>query len=173
MAGIAGSKSARRLRYHGFSRRAARGAGCNHNPGMCKPMDQALCRILNSLVRGRATAALGTLDRGEPFVSMVPYVLHGEPPAFLIHVSGLSAHTRHMLEHPSVSLMVTAAEDSTDAAGNRIEPQALPRVTVQGNAAPLDKSGAGYVTGKSAYLERFRQLQRGVVPICPAKTFSL
>ena len=118
-------------------------------------MDQALCRILNSLVRGRATAALGTLDRGEPFVSMVPYVLHGEPPAFLIHVSGLSAHTRHMLEHPSVSLMVTAAEDSTDAAGNRIEPQALPRVTVQGNAAPLDKSGAGYVTGKSAYLERF------------------
>lgn len=118
-------------------------------------MDNAIHESLRSLVRGGCIAALGTLDKGEPFVSMVPYVLHGELPAFLIHVSGLSAHTRHMLERPRVSLMVTAAEDSADAAGNRIEPQALPRVTVQGTAAPLDKSGAGYASGRAAYLERF------------------
>lgn len=118
-------------------------------------MDEASNRILASLVRGRTTAALGTMDRGDPFVSMVPYVLHGAGHDFLIHVSGLSAHTRHMLVHPRVSLMVTAAENSIGDDGRVIEPQALPRATIAGVAQRLDPAGADYATGKSAYLERF------------------
>ena len=118
-------------------------------------MDDVSNRILANLVRGRTTAALGTIDRGEPFVSMVPYVLHGEGPGFLIHVSGLSAHTGHMLLHPGVSLMVTAAENSIGDDGEVIEPQALPRATIAGMAQRLDPAGTDYAEGKSSYLKRF------------------
>ena len=118
-------------------------------------MDNKLNQILSKLVRGRAIAALATLDQGEPFVSMVPYVLFGTGPDFLIHVSLLSAHTRHMLQHPRVSLMVSAAENTIDENGTAIQPQALPRVTLQGDAIRLDASGVDYAKGKALYLERF------------------
>lgn len=118
-------------------------------------MDDKLNQILRDLVRGRAIAALATLDQGEPFVSMVPYVLMGAGPDFLIHVSLLSAHTRHMLQHPRVSLLVSAAEDAVDENGAPIQPQALPRVTVQGDAIRLDSTGVDYANGKALYLERF------------------
>lgn len=118
-------------------------------------MDDTLNRVLRNLVLGRAVAALGTVEEGEPFVSMVPYILHGAGAAFLIHVSGLSAHTRQMLAHPQVSILVTAAEDAPGEEGAAILPQALPRVTVQGTAARIDPSGNEYAAGKAAYLERF------------------
>lgn len=118
-------------------------------------MDETPNRLLQKLVRSRAVAALGTVKNGEPFVSMVPYVLHGPKSDFLIHVSGLSAHTRHMMQHPRVSLMVTAAEASLDENGAAIEAQALPRVTIQGDAIRLDPHGSAYAAGKIAYLERF------------------
>ncbi len=116
-------------------------------------MDDEQARLLRQLVRNRATAALGTQHSGEPFVSMVPYVLHRDTPdaphAFLVHVSALSPHTRDMQAHPRVSLMVTAAEDAG------IQPQALPRVTVQGDAQSLDKNSSQYAAAKAAYLARF------------------
>jgi len=118
-------------------------------------MEKSFEELLRNLVRGRAVAALGTLDDGDPFVSMVPYVLHGPGAAFLIHVSGLSAHTRHMLEHPRVSLMVAAAENSVDDDGRAIEAQALPRATLQGEAQRLNPAGPDYAAGKAAYLNRF------------------
>jgi hypothetical protein len=40
-------------------------------------LDAELTRTLRELVLGRSVAALGTLHAGEPFVSMVPYALHG------------------------------------------------------------------------------------------------
>jgi putative heme iron utilization protein len=118
-------------------------------------MDDTLNQVLRQLVRGRAVAALGTVEKGEPFVSMVPYIMHGAGVDFLIHVSGLSAHTRQMLAHPQVSVMVTAAENAVADDGSAIEPQALPRVTVQGDAARIDPADQAYAAGKAAYLERF------------------
>ena len=118
-------------------------------------MDDTLNDLLRRLVHNRTIAALGTLDAGEPFVSMAPYVLHGSDAQFLIHVSGLSAHTRQMLAHPRVSLMVTAAEGAVAEDGTAIQSQALPRVTAQGDATRLDSSSDRYASGKSAYLERF------------------
>ena len=118
-------------------------------------MDDALHRQLYSLVHGRRIASLGTLDKGEPFVSMVPYALHGERASPIIHVSALSAHTRHMLVHPRVSFMVTESENAPDGDGQPIAPQALPRVTVQGDASRLDPEGDDYTAAKRAYLARF------------------
>ena len=123
-------------------------------------MDATENLILRRLLRSRAIAALGTTEKGEPFVSMVPYILHGAGADFLIHVSGLSAHTRQMLAHPRVSIMVTAAEDAVGDDGAAIQPQALPRVMVQGNATRVDPASKEYAVGKAAYLERFPPAQQ-------------
>jgi hypothetical protein len=100
------------------------------------------------LLRQQAIAALGTLHRGEPYVSMVPFALDEAAPEFLVHVSALSPHTRDMLGHPRVSLLVVAPDD-----GGR--PQARARATVLGDAAPLDAQSARYAAARALYLQRF------------------
>jgi putative heme iron utilization protein len=112
-------------------------------------MDAELTQILRELVRGRSVAALGTLHSGEPFVSMVPYALCGDDHHFLIHVSALAPHTRDMLAHPRVSVLVTAPE------GGAIPPQALPRLSLQGDALPLARDTEAYAHAKVVYLARF------------------
>jgi putative heme iron utilization protein len=108
-------------------------------------------RSLGELVRGRRVAALGTLHEGEPSVSMVPYALLPEGAGFLVHVSGMAAHTADMLAHPRVSLLIVAPDDPATAA------QALPRVTVLGRAVPLDRDTPAYAEGRELYLARFPQ----------------
>ena len=102
---------------------------------------------LRALLRQQTVAALGTLHRGEPYVSMVPFALDVTP-SFLIHVSALAPHTRDMLERPRVSLLVIAAESD-------VPPQARARATIQGDAAPLDPDSGDYAAAKAAYLARF------------------
>jgi putative heme iron utilization protein len=109
---------------------------------------------LKALVEGRRQAALGTLDGGAPFVSMVLYALEriaGQPPAALIHVSRLSAHTRHLLADPRASLLV-ALPDVGEG-----DPQALARVTLQCLARPLSADTTDYEQARAAYLARLPQ----------------
>lgn len=109
-----------------------------------------MTRALRELVRAQTVGALGTLHQGEPFVSMVPFVvLQGG--GFAIHVSGLAAHTRDMRAHARVSLLIIAPE----SAG--VSPQARARVTVQGDATEVDRSSPDYAKLKAAYLGRFPQ----------------
>jgi len=103
---------------------------------------------LRLLLRQQTIAALGTLHRGEPYVSMVPFALDEAVPEFLVHVSALSSHTRDMLEHPRVSLLVVAPDD-----GGR--PQARARATVQGDAVLLAADSARYAAARALYLQRF------------------
>jgi len=103
---------------------------------------------LRLLLRQQTVAALGTLHRGEPYVSMVPFALDEAVPEFLIHVSALSPHTRDMLEHPRVSLLVVAPDN-----GGR--PQARARATIQGDAVPLGADSARYAAARALYLQRF------------------
>lgn len=103
---------------------------------------------LRSLLRQQVIAALGTLHRGEPYVSMAPFALDEGVQVFLVHVSGLSLHTRDMLEHPRVSLLVVAPDD-----GGR--PQARARVTIQGDAEPIERDSGRYAEARALYLQRF------------------
>jgi len=103
---------------------------------------------LRALLRGQPIAALGTLHRGEPYVSMVPFVLDEGVPEFLVHVSALAPHTRDMFDHPRVSLLVIAPEDGGRA-------QARARATIQGDAAPLDAKSHRYGGARALYLQRF------------------
>ncbi len=117
-------------------------------------MNASQARGLRALLRGRNHAALATVHDGEPQVSMVPFALLPDASAFVIHVSGLAAHTAHMFAHPRIALLVTAP-DSPD-----VTPQALPRVSIQADATHLHAAAPLHPIAKAAYLERFEQAHR-------------
>ncbi len=104
---------------------------------------------LRRLLDERPVASLASLHRGEPAVSMVPFVLRREDGTLLIHVSALATHTRDMQEHPRVGLMVMAEPDAATPA------QALPRVTLQCAVRTLPAEGDEREAAKAAYLARF------------------
>ena len=94
-------------------------------------------------------AALGTLHRGEPAVSMVPFVLPGGHAHVVVHVSALATHTADMREHARVGLLVMAQwQDGVSA-------QALPRVALRAEAEFLQRDSTAYVAARDAYCERF------------------
>jgi heme iron utilization protein len=103
---------------------------------------------LKQLLQRQDIAALGTLHRGEPFVSMVPYALLDDG-RLVIHVSQLATHTRDMQEHDGVSVMVLG----TRAPGAL--PQEQPRASLQGEARPCAMDEPDYPAARQAYLARF------------------
>lgn len=103
---------------------------------------------LHTLLTDQTTAALATLHRAEPAVSMVPFALLPSVPAFVIHVSRLATHTQDMLDHPTVGLLVNAPP------GGGVSPLALPRANVQGRARALAADDALHATARAAYLAR-------------------
>ena len=108
---------------------------------------------MRQLLERQEVAALGTLHNGEPFVSMVPYALVPQGRGFVIHVSRLATHTRDMETHAGVSLLVM------DERTPEVPPQALPRVTVQGQATRCAPGAPLYDAAKEAYLARFPNSQ--------------
>ena len=116
-------------------------------------MNAIQAEAMRHLLQRQDVAALGTLHKGEPFVSMVPYALAPGGRGFIIHVSRLATHTRDMETHPGVSLLVM------DERSPEVPPQALPRVTVQGEAQPCAPDAPLYAAAKEAYLSRFPNSQ--------------
>ncbi|MEJ8838338.1 HugZ family pyridoxamine 5'-phosphate oxidase [Ramlibacter sp. AN1133] len=116
-------------------------------------MNAIQAQAMRQLLERQDVAALGTLHNGEPFVSMVPYALAPDGQGFVIHVSRLATHTKDMETHPGVSLLVM------DERTPEVPPQALPRVTVQGQAQPCAPDAPLYAAAKEAYLSRFPNSQ--------------
>ena len=123
-----------------------------------------LSHALRELLAARRTAALGTVDAGDagdaqsgqagqPYVSMVPYALLPAERGLVLHVSGLAAHTRNLLAHPRVSLMVMAGE----VPGEPVH--ALPRVTLDGLAQLPERDSPLWAAARAAYLERFPEAE--------------
>jgi putative heme iron utilization protein len=112
-------------------------------------VDPEAAGSLRTLLETRPVAALGTLHRGDPAVSMVPFVLPAGETRLFIHVSALARHTADMKRHPRISLLVMAE------LGPDRSPQALPRVSLQADAQTLTRDGADYVAARTAYLARF------------------
>ncbi|VTU22848.1 heme utilization protein HutZ [Variovorax sp. SRS16] len=113
-----------------------------------------LAGALRALLHSQRVAALGTLDDdGAPFVSMVPFAVVPSLGCLALHVSGLAAHTGHLLRRPGVSLLVMQPE----VAGEPVH--ALPRVTLAGEATmPVPDSPAWHAC-RAAYLERFPEAE--------------
>lgn len=105
-------------------------------------------RALKQLLRGSDIAALATLHKDEPAVSMVPYALLPDG-RFVIHVSQLATHTRDMQEHAGVSLLVLGER----APGMLAQEQ--PRASVHGEARPCPAEAPEYAAARAGYLARF------------------
>jgi heme iron utilization protein len=112
-------------------------------------MNATQAQAMRQLLERQDVAALGTLHKGEAFVSMVPYALAPGGGGFVIHVSRLATHTRDMEDHAGVSLLVM------DERAPEVPPQALPRVTVQGQARPCGPDDPLHAAAREAYLARF------------------
>ena len=113
-------------------------------------VDREAARSLRALLETQPVAALGTLHRGDPAVSMVPFVLPAGETRVFIHVSALATHTADMHQHPRVSLLVMADP------GAGASPQSLPRVTLQADARTLPRDAADdHAAARAAYLDRF------------------
>jgi putative heme iron utilization protein len=97
---------------------------------------------LKTLIDGQRIASLGTLYRGAPLVTLVPYAATPDFGAFYIHISRLAQHTEAILADARVGLMIA----EPDAPG--ANPQTLARLSLRGEASP--DPGA-----KDAYLARF------------------
>jgi hypothetical protein len=96
-------------------------------------------------------AALGTLHKGQPNVSMVPFALRPGSTDLIIHVSQLAAHTKDMRASPQVSLLVIAPPTPEVIA------QELARITIQGEAVQYVNGTPDHAAAKAAYLSRFPQ----------------
>ncbi len=110
-------------------------------------MDAEESRALLRLLQHTPVAALATLHKGEPAVSMAPYALLPDG-RFILHVSRLATHTQDMQVHAQVSLLVTAPAGSVET------PLALPRVSVQGQASVCMPEAPDHAAARAAYLAR-------------------
>lgn len=112
-------------------------------------MNEQQAGVFQALIRRNRVAALGTLHGGAPFVSMVPFAVTADGGAFAIHVSRLSTHTHDMLRDPRVSLLVMDREAEEQSA------QAVPRVTIQGEAVQAFNGSEEAEACRDAYIGRF------------------
>ena len=81
---------------------------------------------------------------------MVAYACEADFAGFLLHLSRLSMHTRNLLASPSASIAIS--EPDTTKVRN---PQTLARVSIQGEARPLQEGSPGYAEAKVIYEKRF------------------
>ena len=102
--------------------------------------------IVAALLRDQRQAALGTLRAGAPFVSMVAYAAEPDFGGFLLHLSLLAPHTRHLLADGHASLMICEPDDQRD------DVQTLARITLVGTAAPLAETAQA--AARELYLAR-------------------
>jgi heme iron utilization protein len=116
--------------------------------------ESRLTREMRSLLYGQRVAALGTLcDNGAPLVSMVPYAIEPGQACVVIHVSSLAAHTGNLQSARAVSLLIMRAETPGEPV------HALPRVTLEGQAAVLVPGSAAWQACGAAYLKRFPEAE--------------
>jgi heme oxygenase (biliverdin-IX-beta and delta-forming) len=116
--------------------------------------ESRLTRELRLLLHSHRTAALGTIsDEGHPFVSMVPFAVAPALGCFVIHVSGLAAHTRFLVARPAVSLLVMQREIPGEPV------HALPRATLEGRARLLEPDSDEWHASRAAYLQRFPEAE--------------
>jgi heme oxygenase (biliverdin-IX-beta and delta-forming) len=113
-----------------------------------------LTRELRALLHSHRVAALGTIsDGGHPFVSMVPFAMAPALGCFVIHVSGLAAHTKFLAARPVVSLLVMQRETPGEPV------HALPRATLEGHARLLEPDSDRWQACRAAYLQRFPEAE--------------
>ncbi len=101
-----------------------------------------------ALMRNQRQAALGTLADGAPFVSLVAFAAEPDFSGVLLHLSGLSPHTRHLHVDSRASLLIAEPDDGRD------DPQTLARISLVGSVMPILRDHADFTAARARYLDR-------------------
>lgn len=101
------------------------------------------------LIRGQRVASLGTLAEGAPFVSLVAYAVEDDLCGYLLHLSDLSPHTRHLRVDRRAALLIAEPETLTT-----VDVQTLARITLSGVIDLVAKDTPAYTAGRERYLAR-------------------
>lgn len=112
-------------------------------------MDSQSQEKLLQLIRTQKIASLGTLEQGQPMVSMVLYGVSADFSRYYLHISQLAAHTRNIMEHPQVSLMLC------EVVRSKVNPQTLARLSIMGKASLLSPMSTEYEMAKEQYLDKY------------------
>ena len=124
--------------------------------------ESRLQQSLRQLLLSQRTAALAVQPLADfitasalpaPQISMVPWAWDAEFFTLVIHVSGLASHTQVMEQHPAVSLLVTATEQTGQGV------HALERVSIQGVASTPPEGSVLWQGARKAYLARFPEAE--------------
>ncbi|MGM0595254.1 MAG: HugZ family protein [Pseudomonadota bacterium] len=103
---------------------------------------------LRELLQRHRWAALATLDAdGQPEASMVAYALNPALTELYLHLSELAAHTRNLLDRPSVSLAISDTDEGRD-------PQQLRRASLFGRVERIEREESSWSTARDRYLSR-------------------
>ena len=102
-----------------------------------------------ALILEHRWAALGTVGSDGPSVSHVAYAPEPDLGGLLMFLSGLSAHTRHLLADPRASLGITD-----------IDPQTLVRVGIKGLVSSIPRDRPGFDPAWKLYRSRFPAAER-------------
>lgn len=104
--------------------------------------------LLARLIRSQRWAALATLKEGSPLASMVAYVAEPDFSGFLLHLSGLSAHTKNLLAEPRASLVISEPDTGSG------DPQTLARLAISGHVEEIPRNEAEYDRARGLYISR-------------------
>ncbi len=108
-----------------------------------------------AMLRHHRWAALATVDsQGLPAASMVAYALDGERGELYLHLSGLAAHTRELLQQPSAALVISECEEADS------DPQQLARLSLRGSGVPIERDEVGYEAARACYLQRLPEAEQ-------------
>lgn len=111
-------------------------------------------RALAELLVHQRWAALATQEAGEPNAAMVAYAVEPYFAGFLMLLSRLSLHTRHLLAERRACLLVSAPDV------NVYDPQTLPRAALVGAVEVLDRDAPHYATARDYYAARLPASER-------------
>ncbi|NNC92168.1 MAG: pyridoxamine 5'-phosphate oxidase [Acidimicrobiia bacterium] len=100
------------------------------------------------LVRAQRWAALATLTDEGPSASMVAYAAEPDLSSLLLFLSGLSEHTRNLVNEPRVSLVISETDSGEG------DPQTLPRLSVKGAAQVVDRKSPEFEEAWRTYVTR-------------------
>lgn len=111
-------------------------------------MTDADLHELRQFICAHRQATLAVSANDEPRTAMVSYAEAADLSGALIHLSNLSPHKRLLLANPRCSLLIAQPDDG------RAEVMSLPRVTLQGAAARIDKRTAEYDEARARFLAK-------------------
>ncbi|GAB4213020.1 MAG: hypothetical protein OHK0012_08370 [Synechococcales cyanobacterium] len=107
--------------------------------------------LLKTLLAECPVASLAVLEQGSPAVSLVPFVVLWDPLRVFSLLSGLSSHTAALKADSRCSLLIHAHPQPGDPQSFH----AIPRVSMQGTAAWIDRQTAEDLGVTAAYRDRF------------------